>query len=256
MAWLELDGAVNVRDVGGIAAADGRQIAAGRLLRGDDLNDLSPADVDLLVTQIGLTTVIDLRSPAEVRDRGPGPLSRAGRVRHVHHSLLPELGLADDVAGAMEERIDRARARYRGDLRCGLYLGYLEERPAQVAAAVRDIARAGGPVMVHCAAGKDRTGVTIGVLLSAVGVPRDAALADYDATNEVIDEVVESLSEMFGGPEGIARIPLAMRKAQPGALADVLDRLDRDFGGAAGWLRSRGMDDTELDLLRHRLVAP
>ncbi len=71
--WVDLDGAVNVRDLGGLPAGDGRQVAAGRLLRGDDMNDLSAADVDLLVIQIGLTTVIDLRSPAEVQDRGPGP---------------------------------------------------------------------------------------------------------------------------------------------------------------------------------------
>jgi hypothetical protein len=47
-----------------------------------------------------------------------------------------------------------------------------------------------------------------------------------------------------------------MKRAQPDALRAVLDRMDRDYGGAAGWLRSRGFDDTELDLLRHRLVEP
>src|SRR5580692_11511369 len=128
VTWLELDGAVNVRDLGGLPAGDGRQVVPGRLLRGDDLNDLSPADVTLLVGQLGLTTVIDLRSPGEVRARGPGPLTRGGLVRHRQHSLLPELGLTP-AADAMTARVERAQARYPDDARCGLYLGYLEERP-------------------------------------------------------------------------------------------------------------------------------
>ena len=254
MAWLELDGAVNVRDVGGMAAADGRQIAAGRLLRGDDLNDLSPADVDLLVTQIGLTTVIDLRSPAEVRDRGPGPLSRAGRVRHVHHSLLPELGLAD-VAGAMEERIDRARARYRGDLRCGLYLGYLEERPAQVAAAVRDIARAGGPVMVHCAAGKDRTGVIVAMALTACGVRRDAVIADYAATAERIGPLLARLRGTEVYAAGLDREPTADHVPRAATMAAFLDQLEARFGGVLRWLSGHGIAADDVRMLRAGLLA-
>ena len=255
MAWLELDGAVNVRDVGGMAAADGRQIAAGRLLRGDDLNDLSPADVDLLVTQIGLTTVIDLRSPAEVRDRGPGPLSRAGRVRHVHHSLLPELGLADDVAGAMEERIDRARARYRGDLRCGLYLGYLEERPGQVAAAVRDIARAGGPVVVHCAAGKDRTGVIVAMALTACGVRRDAVIADYAATAERIGPLLARLRGTEVYAAGLDREPTADHVPRAATMAAFLDQLEARFGGVLRWLSGHGFAADDVRMLRAGLLA-
>ena len=89
MGWIELDGAANVRDVGGLPTDDGRQIAERRLLRGDNLQDLSPADVTLLVTGLGLTAVIDLRSPEEAAASGPGPLTRVGAVRHAHHSRLP-----------------------------------------------------------------------------------------------------------------------------------------------------------------------
>jgi hypothetical protein len=94
-------------------------------------------------------------------------------VRYVRHSLLPELGIAADVADAASARIDRAFARYPADVRCGLYLGYLVERPAEVVAALRDIARADGPVIVHCAAGKDRTGVLAALILRLCGVDDD-----------------------------------------------------------------------------------
>ena len=63
VSWIELDGAVNVRDLGALATDDGRVTASHRLLRGDNLQDLSPSDVRTLVADIGVTTVVDLRSP-------------------------------------------------------------------------------------------------------------------------------------------------------------------------------------------------
>ena len=121
-----------------VVTGDGQEVTAGRLLRGDDLNDLSPADVDLLVTRMGLTTVIDLRSPAEVRDRGPGPLRGATGVRHVHHSLLPELGMAAEVADATAARINRAYARYPDDASVMAYIGRSGWNTLRIGGAIGD----------------------------------------------------------------------------------------------------------------------
>ena len=87
MPWIDLDGAVNVRDVGGLPAADGGQTVPGRLLRADNLQELSPADVTRLVRDFGLTTVIDLRSSAELAAEGPAPLDAVPGVQHVHHPV-------------------------------------------------------------------------------------------------------------------------------------------------------------------------
>lgn len=252
--WVDLDGAVNVRDLGGLPAGDGRQVAAGRLLRGDDMNDLSAADVDLLVIQIGLTTVIDLRSPAEVRDRGPGPLIRAGPVRNVNHSLLPELGIAAEVTDAMAARIDRALARCPGDVRCGLYLGYLEERPAQVVAAMRDIARADGAVLVHCAAGKDRTGVIVALALSVAGVRRDAVIADYAATAERIGPLLARLRGAKTYAPGVEREPAGEHVPRAGTMAAFLDQVDSRYGGVRRWLSGHGFGAADVRMLRSRLL--
>jgi hypothetical protein len=255
VAWLELDGAVNVRDLGGLPAADGQQVAAGRLLRGDDLNDLSPADVDLLVTRMGLTTVIDLRSPAEVRDRGPGPLRGAAGVRHVHHSLLPELGMAAEVADATAARIDRAYARYPGDVRCGLYLGYLAERPAQVVAALRDIAQAGGPVLVHCAAGKDRTGVITAMALTVAGVRRDAVIADYAATAERIGPLLARMRRTRAYAAGLDREPAGDHVPRGATMAAFLDQVKARHGGVLRWLSGHGFAADDVRALRSGLLA-
>ena len=253
MTWLELDGAVNVRDLGGLPAGDGRQVVTGRLLRGDDLNDLSPADVTLLVSQIGLTTVIDLRSPGEVQARGPGPLTRQGLVRHRHHSLLPELGMTA-AADAMTARVERAQARYPDDARCGLYLGYLEERPAQVVSALRDIARASGPVLVHCAAGKDRTGVVVALALSVAAVQRDAVIADYAATAERIGPLLARMRGSSAYAAGVTGQPDSEHVPRAETMAAFLDQVDARYGGARSFLSGHGFAAAEAAMLTSRLL--
>jgi protein-tyrosine phosphatase len=113
-----------------------------------------------------------------------------------------------------------------------------------------------GALLVHCALGKDRTGIVIAVLLDAVGVDRSAILDDYALTNDVVDTVLPHLTDALNLPSQVAAIPLAARVAEPTALAALLDHLDRDHGGAGAWLRATGLEQFELDLLRRRLIDP
>ena len=98
--WIDLEGAVNARDLGGVPLADGGAIACGRLLRSDNLQDLTARDVDHLVADHGLRAVIDLRTGVEVRLEGPGPLIADERVVVEHRSLYPEAGEHTDVIEA------------------------------------------------------------------------------------------------------------------------------------------------------------
>ncbi len=258
MSWIELDGAVNVRDVGGLPTEDGRQVVTGRLLRGDNLQDLSPADVRRLVAGIGLTTVVDLRSPQEIEAEGPGPLTRVGSVRHARHSVLPEVGTATDVAAAAlaTTRRNGAVSRYPDDLRCGYYLGYLEDRPDQVVAALRGIATAQGAALVHCAAGKDRTGVVVALALRVADVRRDAVIADYAASAERIGAVLDRLrasptyaDDVNSRPSGDDDIP------RPETMAAFLDQVDARHGGVLRWLSGHGFGPGDVSLLRAKLLA-
>jgi protein-tyrosine phosphatase len=257
--WIELDGAVNVRDLGGLATDDGRATLDGQLLRGDNLQDLSPGDVKLLVDDIGLTTVVDLRSPAEVEAEGPGPLTRVESVSHAYRSVLPEAGSATDVAGAaLVSRRDEARSRYGDDVRVGYYLGYLEDRPDQVVAALRSIEQAPGAALVHCAAGKDRTGVVVALALRTVGVRSDAIVADYVATAERIEAILDRLRGSRTYADDINNRPNAVEDDAPRAqtMAAFLEQLDARYGGVLQWLSEHRFGPSDVAALRAKLVGP
>ena len=256
MAWIDLDGAVNVRDLGALPTGDGQSTVAGRLLRGDNLQDLSPSDVRRLVQDIGVTTVVDLRSPAEVAAEGPGPMTRVESVRHAYLSVLPERGTATDVAAdALTMRRDGARSRYPGDIRAGYYLGYLEDRPDHVVAAVRSIADAPGAALVHCAAGKDRTGVVVALALSAIGVRREAVVADYTATAERMPAVLGRLRASTTYATDLDKAPDDDHMPRAETMTAFLEEVDGRYGGVLRWLSDHGFAPADLASLRTKLLA-
>jgi protein-tyrosine phosphatase len=257
MPWIELEGAVNVRDLGGLPTSDGGKTVGGRLLRSDNLQELSPADVATLMRDFGLTTVIDLRSTAELTAEGPAPLDAVGSVRHVHLPVLPEQGHATDVvADVLLTRADQDRARYSGDPRAGHYLGYLEDRPGQVVGVLRTIARSEGTALVHCAAGKDRTGVVVALALSAAGVRADAVIADYAATAERTKAILRRLRRSPTYAIDVVRKPADSHRARPETMTAFLEQLDARYGGVVRWLDDHGFSGSDLDLLRARLRNP
>ena len=168
--WIELDGVVNMRDLGGLPTRDGRTTREGRLIRSDNLQDLSEGDVRHLVERLGVTDVVDLRSHVEHEVTGAGPL-RSTPLTHHHHSLLREdLDADETVEEALAVRWGREDPAPRdGAFWARHYTGYLTRRPDSVAAALAAIRDSAGGTVVHCAAGKDRTGC----LLYTSPSPRD-----------------------------------------------------------------------------------
>jgi protein tyrosine/serine phosphatase len=257
MPWIELEGAVNVRDLGGLPAGNGGRIAAGRLLRADNLQELTPSDITRLVRGIGVTTIVDLRSTAELNAEGPAPLDSVDGVRHAHHPVLPELGLATDVvADVLLTRADQDRSRYPADPVAGHYLGYLEDRPDQLVAALRSIAGSAGAALVHCAAGKDRTGVVVAVALTAVGVPAEVVVADYAATGERTEQILDRLRRSPTYADDINNSDSRSHRPRPETMAAFLEQVDERHGGITAWLAGQGFGDEDLSLLTARLREP
>jgi protein-tyrosine phosphatase len=182
--WISLDGAANARAV-----------VPGVLLRADNLQSLTPGDIRRLIEDEALELVLDLRTDVEVELEGPGPLIGAARVRVEHHSLYPDLGGNTDLdADTVRPWGRHDQHEFSGEppvVRA--YMSYLSRRPDSIVAAVRAIARSDGAVLVHCAAGKDRTGVVVALALDAAGIDRPAILSDYLATGERIDAILARL---------------------------------------------------------------
>jgi protein tyrosine/serine phosphatase len=254
MPWIDLDGAVNVRDLGGLPTEDGRETADGRLLRADNLQELSASDVARLVHDIGVTTVVDLRSSAELASEGPAPLDAVPGVRHAHHPVIPEIGLATDAAAeALLIRTRQDRFRFPGNPTCGHYLGYLEDRPDQVVGALRSIAQAQGAALVHCAAGKDRTGVVVALALTAAGVRPEAVIADYAATGERVEAILSRLRRSPTYARDIDSLPAESHRARPETMAAFLQQMGARYGGVTRWLTDHGLGTDELNLLQAKL---
>jgi protein tyrosine/serine phosphatase len=257
MPWIDLDGAVNVRDLGALPTDDGGQTVTGRLLRSDNLQELSSADVSRLVHDIGLTTVIDLRSSAELASEGPAPLDAVPAVRREHYPVVPEIGETTDVvAEALLIKKKQDQTRFPSDPTCGHYLGYLEDRPDQVAGAVRGIARDRGAALVHCAAGKDRTGVVVALALTAAGVRRQAVVADYAATGERAEAIMNRLRRSPTYARDIDSLPVESHRPRAETMAAFLEQMDARYGGVGRWLTGHGLTAAELYLLRTKLLRP
>lgn len=242
--WITLDGAANARAV-----------VPGALLRSDNLQSLTEDDVRTLIDDHGVELVLDLRSDVEVASEGPGPMTREPAVHVERRSLYPDTGGGTDL--------DAEPLRPWGREQLGepdgetptvrAYMSYLRRRPDSVVAAARAIAQARGSVLVHCAAGKDRTGVVVAIALDAAGVDRARIVDDYLASAERIDRIVARLvaSETYR-EELSGRDPRTLAPV-PGTIERFLELVDERYGGSAAWLTANGLTAAELAALRARL---
>jgi protein-tyrosine phosphatase len=266
--WIVLEGAVNVRDLGGLPTVDGHITCFGRILRSDNLQGLTQADIRRLVGEFKLRNVVDLRSHPEVELEGPGPLTRVGGVS-VHHLTLfaeggrytdaeADTGPAPDRAVIDGERVLPWQERSEADLAelrvTGYYYAYLRDRPDSVVAALRVLAHNDGAAIVHCAAGKDRTGVLAALALEVAGVTREAIIADYVATGERMEQVLARLRASETYRSDLDSRPADAHMPRPEYMSRFLGWLDSRFGGPVGWLTANGWTEDDHRALRARLL--
>jgi len=247
---IPVPGTYNLRDVGGYRA--GTSVTRwGRLLRSDALHSLDEIG-QTEIARIGIDHVIDLRSDDE---RVAAP-SRLAASTVVHH--LPVF------SGAAPSAVQSP-----GITLAALYDHIIDHRADRLAASIGVISetRTDETVLVHCTAGKDRTGLVIALVLSAVGVDRDEVVADYAATEaNLAGEWVERMLASLAERTDIAVDPAAGQIADtPGVIelvsaspaqvmSDLLDRVDREHGSAADYLIRNGLPADRIDRLTSSLV--
>ncbi|MVU84077.1 protein-tyrosine-phosphatase [Nocardia sp. ET3-3] len=183
---ITLQGAVNVRDVGGYVTYTGDSTKSGKVIRSDALGKLTDADVQKLGT-LGIQTVVDFRTPAEVQglgaDKLPAGVSAVSRPIDdggIYLKTAQAIGSKDPVQqqallgdGKAEQIMKTAYTNFLG-----------ADATAKFAQTIKDVAAAPGAILYHCTSGKDRTGWMTYVLLQAVGVPESVARQDYLLSNQ------------------------------------------------------------------------
>lgn len=225
---LDWQGCLNVRDLGGLPLTGGGTILERALVRSDSPSFLTDDGVRA-ATAYGLARIIDLRRPDEISQYA----SRlADLPAHLH---LPVQGPGDPEEGPWVH----------------LYTGLLDRRPELFARAVAALADAPeGPVLVHCAAGKDRTGLVVALALSLAGAELDAIADDYEATNHRLAPRYAALAADRDIPVG-REIPPTRH-----VILGALEHLRARHGSVEAYLTHGGLTPGHVRALRARLTAP
>ncbi|HEU4896637.1 MAG TPA: tyrosine-protein phosphatase [Actinomycetota bacterium] len=238
LAW---EGCLNARDLGGYATEDGRETRWGTVVRSDCPAALTEAGRAALA-DYGVRAIVDLRLPAELADN-PNPFAEPGDhgIVYTNVSFIDPAAAPPDAVSTLAEDYLQMLDRYR--------LG--------VAEALAAIARApDGAVLVHCAAGKDRTGLISALLLGLVDVPAETIAADYAMTAELLRPRERRWLEGLPPEERTEREAMLARYAPTAeVMLEVLEGLGERHGGVEPYLRSTGLGQDDLDRLRDRLVG-
>lgn len=234
MSVLQIPGVANIRDVGGISAGTSR-VRDGVLFRSGSLSRLTVEGDEMLRARV--RRVVDLRDDAEVS-------AEPSALHDVPTTRVPLF--LGSVASFFAEDLSLA----------GMYQLLVDDAAPRLIDAIRLIA-AGDPTLVHCTVGKDRTGVTVALALSAVGADRDEVVADYALTASQLPQartraVVQYLQARH--PDARNAVDLATASPAP-VMRDLLAGIEHKHGSIVGYLRAGGLKESELEALGRTLIA-
>lgn len=233
LAWLDC---YNVRDLGGLPLKGGGHTRWGALIRADMLGRLTLEGKQQLL-DYGVRTIIDLRNPHELVEEPPAgfpDLAVAPTYRNLplEQQLPPGLRKSDSLAEIYRKVID-----------------YNQTAVAQIMRAIIE-AGAGG-IVIHCYAGKDRTGMIAAMILTLAGVEREAVIDDYRQSQEQLWPLWEKMIVEAGGEENLN--PWRKPVIYPESIVSLLDHLDGRYGGVEGYLQDAGLSAAETAVLKAKL---
>lgn len=237
--FIEADKIFNLRDIGGWDAEGGKKVRRGRVFRSDNLGMVTEADRDLLVNRLGVRHVIDLRRVAELERTGRFPEVEGVEFHHfeLQHVTWDYIDLGIDGSTPHEQVVQFLRQRYSGMYEAGFK-------------AIRDsleVIAGGEPVLFHCMAGKDRTGLVAAALLSVLGVAEEDIAADYELSLHGIRRWRAWRDANMGKPatEGGLTTPAE-------AMLETLQEMRARFGSMTAYVAATGFD--KAGTLRSQLL--
>jgi protein-tyrosine phosphatase len=236
MRHLPLPGTYNVRDVGGYVTADGRSVRWRTLFRSDNLHRLTP-DGQAELLRHGLRTIVDLRGDPEA-GASPNVLATSTDVRYVRIRLMAGL-------------IPVEEARTLDDL----YLAIIAECQESIREVLATLAAPDiFPVLIHCTAGKDRTGIVVALLLGLLGIEHAHIAEDYALTASYItDEFLEGTRQQLEAAGHDWSKSRHQLDCPAETMLMLLGHLDEQYGGVEGYLQHIGLTADEIGALRTAL---
>ena len=241
---LDVEGAYNVRDIGGYETRDGRTTCWGKYLRADTLANLSPAGVNTLL-EYGIKNIIDLRRSVDLQFR-PSPFIGNEAVTYYHQNMVGDVDLEGrEAIDGIEDLAER-----RGRVYCQI----LEQRKHILHQIFSVLAGPGGlPALVHCNAGKDRAGISAAFVLDICGVPRETIIEDYGLTAQyLVRRHYKDNPDV--DPEVYTWREYQNDACHPHSMQITLDHLDRTYGGVEGYLRDTGITGDQLAAIREAMT--
>lgn len=230
----------NFRDVGGYTGLEGRQVRWRRLFRSDALHRLGDADASAFA-DLGVRTVIDLRRTFEVE--------KHGRIAERHGLDYHNLVLKHVDWEEVDHPADVVHARWLADR----YLNMAEDGHEAILASLQIIADPSkAPVIVHCMAGKDRTGTVCALALSLLGVSDEDIAADYALTTSAMTSLTEYL--MANHPSAVLGNE-HMFDSPPEAMRMFLADLRALHGSVEKYVRDIGLTDAAIASMRDHLLT-
>ncbi|HEX2913136.1 MAG TPA: tyrosine-protein phosphatase [Chloroflexia bacterium] len=235
---IELEGLHNLRDLGGYPTHTGRTTRWGRIYRSDSPERLLPPGQQALVEQ-GVAVMIDLRTPYEV-SKFPSVFAPSQVVKYHHMPVLKDddakaLGNIDEVEAINYYVLDACQSNIR-------------EVMSRIASSQPD------PVLIHCVAGKDRTGLISALMLGLAGVPAEVIAEDYALSHSCLTVKIEEWrAEALAAGKDMAQFERNMACA-PETMLLTLDYLKNNYGGVEGYSRFIGLSEDEIETLKATLV--
>lgn len=246
-----VEGAVNLRDLGGYRTGEGLVVRSGRVFRSGMMHTITPAGLITLRDTLGIRTVVDLRNAQELEADGVSPFEDHG----IDWRNAP---IGGETVTTPEERRQRVREYVANTVDwCEAYVRMIERN----AAAFRDLFEAvaepaSTPLVFHCSGGRDRTGVAAALLLSSLGVDDETIARDYALTGDLLQPHVDRFRRQMEAV-GMSHESWAKLLETPAdAMRRFLVWLREEHGGADSYLRQAGVSAPAFEAAREHLLGP